>query len=373
MEATTLRPMSPIAYGQYANLSPEERKAVSLEKLGAYIKANTAGAARAVERIMTEVPQDSLVRASAVDVDSMNGFVLRTRQEGKAVGSLHPHALDQLATRLGMPTRYLHELESSEWGRHLVAQNLNTLAAEGVGDEAKFLVRTVGQQIRAVLSPSYRTDDSRPALDALLGVAKDVGAIVAAGSALDTKTSIKIINPRPVELFEGEWGIVGLDYRNSDYGDGARDIMGWILRLACFNGATTTSQFRRVHLGRRIQDEVEYSDKTRKLNADFTASATRDMAKALLGEDAVTKMVERVRAAHAKELDPTLAMRALKTRVNKTEEKAIVEKYNSPDIELLPPGNTTWRFSNAVSWLATQTEDSHRRLDLEQLAGEFIA
>lgn len=372
METQTLKPQAPIAYGEYAALTAEQKAARAREKLQEFITREQARARTAVQRILTEVPQDAVVRAPAVRVGVPTEGHLQLGVGDRALGQLHSHALDQLATRLGMPTRYVHELQTTPWGRRLVAENLNTLAREGFTDEAKFLVRAVDGQVRGVLSPGYRTDDSRPALDALIGVAQEEGAVIAAATALDTKTSVKVMLAEPVELFPGEWAVFGLDYRNSDYGDGAREIMGWVLRLLCLNGAVTTSNFRRVHLGARIKDEAEYSARTRKLNAEFTASATRDMAKALLGRAAVEKQVERVRAANAKELDPQMALRSLKASVNKAEEKAIVEKYNSPDIELLPPGNTAWRFSNAISWLANQTEDSGRKLELEQLAGSFI-
>jgi len=43
-----------------------------------------------------------------------------------------------------------------------------------------------------------------------------------------------------------------------------------------------------------------------------------------------------------------------------------------PDVELLPAGNTSWRLSNAVSWLAGQVEDGERRLELEKVAGQLV-
>jgi hypothetical protein len=46
--------------------------------------------------------------------------------------------------------------------------------------------------------------------------------------------------------------------------------------------------------------------------------------------------------------------------------------YNSPDTYNLPAGNTTWRLSNAISWIAGKTEDSERKLELMKLAGEVL-
>jgi hypothetical protein len=267
--------------------------------------------------------------------------------------------------------RLMNELRArGDWGAKLAAHNLNELAEHAPGD--KVLVRSVNDQVRGVLSASYRTDDSRPALDALLNVAREVNAVVADASALDTRVSVKIMMGEPVELFPGEWAVFGLDYRTSDYGNGARELMGWILRLLCINGAVVTTSFRKIHLGARIQDEAEYSTRTRMLNEKFTASATRDMARALLGRPAIDKMIGQVRAANETEINIDASLALLKTNVSKEEQKKIVDKFNSPDVELLPPGNTAWRFSNAISWLAGQVEDADQQLDLQRLAGKVV-
>jgi len=35
-------------------------------------------------------------------------------------------------------------------------------------------------------------------------------------------------------------------------------------------------------------------------------------------------------------------------------------------------GNTTWCLSNAISWVAGQTENAERKLDLMKVAGEVL-
>lgn len=190
--------------------------------------------------------------------------------------------------------------------------------------------------------------------------------------ALDTKTSIKIIHAKPVELFPGEWAVFGADYRTSDFGDGARELCGWILRLLCLNGATVTTSFRKVHLGARIHDEVEYSARTRRLNNDASASAARDMGRALLGPVQIGKFIEQVRVNVAAGVSPDQIKVELKKTVNKEDEKSIIDAFNSPDVEMMPAGQNRWRFSNAISFIAGQKEDARARLDLERLAGDVL-
>lgn len=358
-------------HAEYAKFSPAEVEARAKAKLQEYITSGQRQALIALRRIETEVPQDRVVPINRISFeDGGPALVMKLAGDDKAFG-LHRHALGQAASRLGFPMKLMNELRArGAWGAQLAAHNLTELASHAPGD--KILVRAVHGQARGILSASYKTDDSRPALDALLNVCREVGAVVTYADALDTRVSVKVMVGEPVEIFPGEWCVVGLDYRTSDYGNGAREMMGWVLRLLCINGAVVTTSFRKVHLGGRIQDEVEYSTRTRKLNEQFTASATRDMAKALLGPAAVEKMVVQVRAAHAADLKVDEALALLKKSVSKEDQKLIVDKYNSPDVELLPPGNTAWRFSNAISWLAGQVEDADKKLDLQALAGSVI-
>lgn len=360
-------------HAEYAKFSPAEREQKARAKLQSFIDVGQREAIAALERIQREVPQDRIVRARAMNFVARDGGIALHVGDGAGhlVLDLHKHARSQVAQRVGLPIKFMNEmLAEGQWGQELVAHNLVKLA--GNGKDEKVLVRAVDTQVRGVLSSSYRTDDSRPALEALLELGREVGAVVATGAALDTRVSFKMMKAEPIEIFPGEWAVVGLDYRTSDYGNGARELCGWILRLLCLNGAVTTSNFRRVHLGGRIESDVEFSQRTKALNEKYTRSATRDMAHALLGQPAIDKMVADVRAANAKEIDPDKALATLKKSVSKDEEKAIVEKYNSPDVELLPAGNTAWRFSNAISWLAGQVEDRDRKLDLERLAGQVV-
>jgi len=361
-------------HGEYAGMSAAERENKARAKLQERINKGRENAVAALARVEREVPVDAVVRATALKVWANADGKFKLGQIGDAAGHLgdfHEHALGQVAERAGFPRKYLGELRGTDWGRDLVGRNLSELLAHQ-DDDAKFLVRRVDGVVRGVLGRNYRTDDSRPALQAIMEVARVAGAVMIDGYALDTRCSFRIVKPEPIEVFPGEWAIIGADYRTSDYGNGGRELRGFIERLLCLNGASVTAQFRRVHIGAQL-DETTFSNRTRKLNEDFTRSAMTDAAKALLGADAIKGMIERVREANATELDADKALASLRKVVGKAEEKLIVDKYNSPDVEMLPPGNTAWRFSNAISWLANQDGmDADRKLDLQVLAGSFV-
>jgi len=354
---------------EYAKFSPEEIKAKAFAKLQERIHVGQRQAMGALERIQREVPEDRIVPVQKLRFvgDDERGLAAILGDQRFA---MHKHARGQFSQKLGFNGKFMNDLlEEGDWGRNLIAHNLSELAAHGRADD-KFLVRSVNGQVRGVLGASYNTNDSRPALESMLNLAREIGAVLVEGVALDTRCSFKIMRGNPIEVFPGEWAIFGLSYNTSDYGHGAAEISGWIERLLCLNGATVTASYRKVHIGRRIENEVEYSTRTRKLNEALTISASRDMAKAILGDTAIEKLVNQVRVAQATELDADKALASIKGQVNKSEEQRIKEKFNSPDVELLPPGNTAWRFSNAISWLANQIEDQDRKLDLQELAGK---
>jgi hypothetical protein len=362
---------APIAYGEYANLTPSQVQEVARQKLAQYIEKGRVRAASAIRTILSTEIRDGVlpVQQMGFGLDDQ-GRISMLMQGHQA--HMARHAVDQAASRLGLPTKFVHEVEGQEWGRRLVAHNLTQLAQHADPKDVA-LVRAVDGQVRGLVSNAYKTDDSRPALDSLIQVVQEVGAVICDGDALDVRTSVKVVVAEPVELYPGEWCVFGLDYRNGDFGGYAREVNGFVLRLLCLNGCMMTSQFRRVHLGARIKDEVEYSSKTRRLNAEATASATRDMARHLLGPVAIDQMVQQVRAAQANRIDADQIAAVLKTRVNKTDEKEIARLFSSADVENLPAGQNRWRFSNAISWLAHEQAEPARRLDLEQLAGDVLA
>jgi hypothetical protein len=166
--------------------------------------------------------------------------------------------------------------------------------------------------------------------------------------------------------------VFGVNYANSDYGDGASEFSSFLLRLACLNGAVAARELRRVHLGRRFSADDAASERTLRLDALTQASLARDQVRALLTDGATENLVSQIRQAHNSAMQPKAIEGFLRSRTSRTEAAAVVEKFDSADVVELPPGQTAWRLSNAISWLAKNTEDDRRRMELERIAGEAI-
>jgi len=344
-------------------MATPEGRTVCHQKLDAYIARSQQNAAHVIARILAEQPRDRFVPSAGM---VFSPDLRLTLPEGPV--ALHQHALDQAAERAGMKLGFFHELAGrGDWGRELAAHNLTTLFAHSTN---RYLVREAGGQVRAVLSDSYRRIDSRPTLEALIGAAEEFGAVIADGAHADTRVSLKIIKDEPIEVFPNEWMVFGLDYSNSDFGDGAHELSAFLLRLWCLNGAVTAKEVRRVHLGRRYADG--YSEETLRKDADTLASATRDEVRTLLAPAATERLIETVRRANRGQVTPDQVDEFTKPRLTKTEADQVAAKFSSADITELPAGQTPWRLSNAISWLAKHTENPRRRIELERVAGEAL-
>lgn len=77
---------------------------------------------------------------------------LMMRKRGEPF-TLHNNAVRQLAEKMDIPSKYLRELsEGSAWQRQLAAEILNKTS--GWTPRTRVMIRTVGDQVRGVLSDS---------------------------------------------------------------------------------------------------------------------------------------------------------------------------------------------------------------------------
>ena len=115
-----------------------------------------------------------------------------------------------------------------------------------------------------------------------------------------------------------------------------------------------------------------FSDRTYRLDTATQASKVRDLVRRNLSEESIAKLEGAVRKANEQQIDPRKVGERLRKALTKGEVEQVVQTFNSPDVENLPPGNTTWRLSNALSWVAGKTSDAERKLDLMKLAGVVV-
>lgn len=337
-----------------------------LEKV---VSEGVARAGSVIESVFANVPTDSIVKGAkmVIDVDA----------EGRvhaAGGEFHAHAFGQLTERAGVPLPYARSLreggKGAAWQRELLETILRTHYAH---DTSRYLVRQAAGQVRGFLSDKYRRLDSRPLLDAFVGGCKDVGAVPFEGVANEVRTSVRAIIPRIYEPVPGEAMVFGLAWNNSDYGAGVYGISAFALRLVCLNGMVGESSLKQVHLGGKLPDDIQFSEKTYALDTRTMVGATTDIVRSTLGPAAIEKRAEAIKVLHASETSFEKAFSKVGAALTKAEQKAAKEAFDGPDQIMLPPGKTLWRASNALSWIANKTDDAERKLELQQAAGKILA
>ena len=130
---------------------------------------------------------------------------------------------------------------------------------------------------------------------------------------------------------------------------------------------------RQVHLGKRLSDDITYSEETYKLDTDTQVSAVQDMVKQILAPDKVNTLVARIGEALEARIDVKQAWQELpKMGLLKGEVDKVKELFMDGDVEMLPSGMTQARLSNAVSWFAKSATTAERRLELEEIAGQLL-
>jgi hypothetical protein len=341
--------------------------------LQARIDEGRKSALRTIEYVQANQPKDQIV--STRNVEFIAAGVQRQLRVFIGDEQLEPseYAVGQLAERARVPKAYLRELsapnakgEDGMWRRELAAEVLNR-HYQHVPKE-RVLARSVRGVLKGWLSDRFRRLDCRPLIDALASEAEKIGAVPIDGVASETRVALKVVMPEILEPVPGEFMVLGGEWSNSDYGNGAHSFREFGMRVVCLNGMTRENVMKEIHLGARLDDNIAYSDRTYRLDTATSVSALRDTIRSVLGPDSRDKFLNSIRAAQARGMTTAQLKRAVHD-LGKQVQKDIVSAYESQDIINLPAGETAWRASNAISWIAKHTENPELRLDLERRAG----
>ncbi len=291
--------------------------------------------------------------------------------------SLHTNAVGQLADRMGIPSRYLKTLAAGEpWQMMLAAEILNQHS--DWTQRNRVLVRTVGSQVRGVLSDSYRRLNSVEILTAFVEEASGQGAVISDAYMTDTKVWAETILPTPICIPTKNNGNViifaGARFSTSDYGDGAVDMRTFLLNGACLNGMVRESVMKQVHLGSKLPDTLALSERTYKLDTETTVSAVRDLTRGLYSKDTIMQKALEIQGASEIEVDFDKELRKLQQggSILKAEQQA-VEKLlmnNNPD-DGVQGGATLWKLTQAITAHARELTPERAR-ELHEISGNLL-
>jgi hypothetical protein len=306
---------------------------------------------------------------------SGNGHVLMNMRQGQY--SLHSNAIGQIAEKMDIPSRYLRELAGGdEWQRQLAATVLNEHSSWT--QRTRVLIRTVGTEVRGVLSDSYRRLNSIEILTAFAEEAGQQGAVIADAYMSDTKIWAETILPTPITIPTTKNGDVilfmGARFSTSDYGDGSVDMRAFLLNGACLNGMVRESVMKQVHLGSRLPDNLQLSNETYELDTRTTVSATRDLTKSLFSRDNIMQKAIEIQGASRIDVDFSGELKRLvKAGTLLKSDGENVEKIlmrNDPN-DGLQGGATLWKLTQAITAHARDLEPVRSR-ELHEISGDLL-
>ncbi len=340
-------------------------------ELDAKIAATRHTAEAVIDRVQRDVPNDQIASTHSLRFRAAGSRIVLGARGAGFEQPLHRHALAQLADRAGVPDVFVTRLLEKPWGPDLLADNLARIYAQT--DERRLLVRSVHGEVRGVLSDCYRRLDSRAVLESFAAACAEIGVVPIEGVAGDLRFCVRGILPIVFRPGDHEVVAFGVEISSSDFGLGALSVRCFLMRILCSNMARLQEDLRQVHLGRRLDETVAYSERTYRLDTETMASAVRDIVICSLSPPKVNAMVTQLGQAMAASVDFKAALMALpKSGLLKTEVDAVRDVLVTGGIDQLPPGNSTYRLSNAISWIAKSAPSAERRLELEAVAGQML-
>lgn len=350
-------------------------------------------AEKAITRIQQEVPADMVVKARTLEFDynAEGGFDVLYKVPGPARTQileqrLHKWAFGQVAEYAHVPKAYLQYLMGlkepsrttadgievfDKWGGKLACDNLNQIFAHADKEERR-LVRSVQDETRGFLSTKYKRRHPGHLIDGFVGACKKFDLLPYTVTATDTKHMVRAVLDGILEPVPNECLGVGVVYSESPYGNGATSVSIFVERMWCTNQAVMSTDLRTAHVGGRLSDDFSWSEETYLADTRATVLQVQDMMKAYVSPLALHKLGETVRLADETKIEPKQLEAFIKKNLGKEDAEAVADCYRSADVEMLPPGNTVWRASNALSFFARNVEDEEKKFDIQKLAGQLL-
>lgn len=344
----------------------------------AYDEQLVAGDADAGEPILKSVP----TLAAVID---------HGEPAGKTAYGVGRYAHRQIAKALGIHGRYYSRLASG--ARDLLATNVNYWLERA---DRNFLVRTLDDEVRAVLSDRFRAIDDSDIFYATWPVIRDVGAQVTRIDVTETHFYLRALHPEwrmaiehqreagrnliggdhygdPNALrqigTDPDWIIPGIVIQNSEIGHGAVRIEQFLYRLKCRNGMVGDEAITRAHVGARQQFAGLLSDETMRAESAALFGTIKDVTRATFDRERFAAQVRRMSEATGEMLAaPTEAVAAVVKHYGMTD----AERQRVLD-EMMAGGDTSvFGLLQAITATAREAENYDRGIELERAGGDFL-
>jgi hypothetical protein len=303
--------------------------------------------------------------------------------------ALRTLAHDQLGEYLEIPKTYYQRMLSEDTS--LLAANVNrwlTAETEGKKKEGR-LIRTLDNEVRAVLSPSYQSEgmDNLDFLRVLFPIVKSRGLITWSAAITETRMYWKVVDQSitldvPTGRKLGDGSHVFFDtispallFSNSEVGLGSYSIAWGKFTKVCTNLAAHEQLMRKVHIGRRaeVTDDVYQmlSNETKQKMAETLTLQARDIVESALSKARLEAHAEKLGVAVAQKIPGKDAERILDVTAKRF--GWTQEERDGIFGELIEAGDfSRYGAHNAVTLYSSKVASYDRASELERDGGRII-
>lgn len=282
---------------------------------------------------------------------------------------VNKHALNQIAERTGIPTKYAERM--AQEAPELLARNVAHWFKER--PETR-MVRTLDGNARAFLSDRYRPLDNIDLATHVLPRLNELSYQMESSQITETRLYIAARTQRiQRDLVLNDPVQAGIVITNSEVGNGSLSVQAMIFRLVCLNGMITPTAVRSHHTGKKLVDFegdlANYSDKTKLLNDAAFWSRVIDTVNVVCEEARFDKLVTEYRVKAGQEVK-----KPIETVELVGERFQLLEAERTSVLENLINGGslTRWGLANAVTALANNVESYDRNIELQVLGGKIM-
>lgn len=289
---------------------------------------------------------------------------------------IHPNALNQMSAKFDIPSKYINDLATGDlWKNNLAAHTLTKYFANT--DRQKVLLRSINGELRGFLSDRYKRLNSYEIMSNFLSGVRNNGLNVFDMHVSDTRNWIEVLDKNIINIDTPNNGIVsavfGMRMSNSDFGDGAFELNSYFLQVICMNGMTRKNAIRQVHLGRKLDENIEYSQKTYELDTAATVSAMNDTVKYLVSPEYRMKQIATIQKASEKIIEVDSYIKKLTPMgMLKNEVESVKSLLMANRIEDGLQGEASlWKFCQSIGAVG-RDKDEIRHRELDQISGKLL-
>jgi hypothetical protein len=302
--------------------------------------------------------------------------------EGDVIKQFTPTAWanQQISTYTKIPKNYFDRIHSES--ADLITRMINHGLDEALKQDknASRMVRTIGNDARALLSPRYRRLDCYDLLNEIFPLLLENHLKVESCEMTDRRLYIKAVSERLTDYVKvGDDVQYGLVISSSDVGCGSVRVEPLIYRLACLNGMISNTAMRKYHVGKLQAGDGNMevlSDETKAMSDAAFWSACKDTVIHSLKEDVFKAEVDKLKEAAGIKIESVdlkqvveLTSKELNVTNEETKKSVLANLCNGAD----GAGLTKWGLANAFTASAKSEALTYdAATELERVGGKVI-